>query len=312
MAGSILLAITGFDPSHWLESLERHLQGRRAVVLDGAAYQPAEISYAVVWKQRPAALENLPNLKAVFSIGAGVDHIFAGGHVPAVPIVRMVADDLTERMSEYVVWQVLDHHRKGALYRKQQAQKLWHEYRRQSAARNVVVGILGLGVLGTDAAIKLRHIGFDVAGWSRTPKLVDGVTCFDGRDGLATMLGMSDIVVCLLPLTAQTRGILSAELFDLCKPGSVLINAGRGGLQVEADIIAALDSGQLSAASLDVFQVEPLAAESPLWSHPHVTITPHAAATSDPAALIPPMVAQMDAHDRGEALTNLVDVSAGY
>ncbi|MEO1745338.1 MAG: glyoxylate/hydroxypyruvate reductase A [Pseudomonadota bacterium] len=316
-SGTILLAVTGFDPRVWQDHLASVAPEREIITDIADADDPADITYAVVWKQRPGVLNALPNLKAIFSIGAGVDHIFADANVPDVPIVRVVADDLTERMSEYVVWQVLDHHRKGPLYRRQQAEAHWREDRRQPAARDVTVGILGLGELGRDAATKLMALGFQVAGWSRTDRAMDGVVCHRGTDGLGPFLDVSDIVVCLLPLTEATKGILSKPLLTRMKRSgplgpAVLINAGRGGLQNEADILAALDNGWIGAASLDVFQTEPLPADSPLWRHPKVTITPHAAATSDPAALIPPIVAQMDAHDRGEPLKHLVDRAAGY
>ncbi|MEQ8401139.1 MAG: glyoxylate/hydroxypyruvate reductase A [Roseitalea porphyridii] len=314
--GAILLSVTGFDPAVWLEELKRQAPGRR-IVTEPDGDGDSSIRYAVVWKQRPGILNRLPNLAAIFSIGAGVDHIFKDPEVPDVPIVRAVADDLTERMSEYIVWQVLDHHRKGPRYRRQQADRVWNEDRMQPAARDVTVGILGLGLLGLDAARKLRVLGFNVAGWSRTAKTVDGVDTHAGEEGLDGFLAVSDIVVCLLPLTPATEGILSKPLFARMKRRgplgpATLINAGRGGLQNEADILAALENGWLGAASLDVFQTEPLPETSPLWTHPRVTITPHAAATSVPAALIPPMIAQMEAYERGEPLTNLVDRHAGY
>ena len=314
--GTILLSVTGFDPAIWAEEIKR-VAPDRPVVTESDGPEDASIRYAVVWKQRPGVLSRLPNLAAIFSIGAGVDHIFADPDVPEVPIVRAVADDLTERMSEYVVWQVLDHHRKGPRYRRQQAEKLWSEDRMQPAAGDVTVGILGLGVLGRDAAAKLGALGFNVAGWSRTAKSVEGVETYAGDAGLEGFLSVSDIVVCLLPLTPKTQGILSKPLFAKMKRRgplgpAMLINAGRGDLQNEADILAALENGWLGAASLDVFQTEPLAEASPLWSHPRVTITPHAAATSVPAALVPPMIAQMDGFERGEPLTNLVDRDAGY
>lgn len=314
--GTILLSVTGFDPAVWRQELRKQAPDR-TVITEPDGPQDPSIHYAIVWKQQPGILTKLPNLKAIFSIGAGVDHIFGDSTVPDVPIVRAVADDLTERMSEYVVWQVLDHHRKGPRYRRQQADKVWNEDRIQPAARDVTVGIMGLGVLGGDAAKKLKALGFAVAGWSRTPKSVDGVQTFSGEEGLGDFLAVSDIVVCLLPLTPQTHGILSKPLFARMKRRgplgpAILINAGRGGLQNEADIIAALENGWLGGASLDVFQAEPLPASSPLWTHPRVAITPHAAATSMPAALIPPMIAQMQALERGEPLTNLVDREAGY
>lgn len=314
--GTILLSVTGFDPATWRAELEKAAPDRKVVTEPAGANDP-DIEYAVVWKQRRGVLNGLPNLKAIFSIGAGVDHIFAEGELPDVPIVRAVADDLTERMSEYVAWQVLDHHRKGPLYRDQQARRLWHEDIMQPAARDVTVGVLGYGTLGRDAARKLRVLGFEVVGWSRREKTGEKIDVFTGDNGLNQFLAVADIVVCLLPLTPATHGILSAPLFDRMKKrgplgAPILINAGRGGLQKEADIIAALEDGRLGAVSLDVFETEPLPAESPLWNHPRVTITPHAAATSMPHALVPPMIEQMEAHDRGEPLRNVVDREAGY
>lgn len=314
--GKILLSMTGFDPADWRAALHEAAPDREIVERLKRADDP-DITYAVVWKQPPGVLTGLPNLKAIFSVGAGVDHIFGDETIPDVPIVRVVADDLTERMSEYVVWQVLDHHRKGGLYRTQQADRRWNEYRMQPPASAVTVGILGIGHLGRDAARKLRVMGFNVTGWSRTEKRIEGIETHHGEAGLDAFLAGADIVVCLLPLTPETRNILSAPLFAKMKArgplgAPILINAGRGGLQKEADILAALETRKLGAASLDVFETEPLPADSPLWSHPQVTVTPHAAAASEPSALIPPMVAQMDAHDRGEPLANLVDRDAGY
>lgn len=308
---SILLAVTGFDPVVWRDALAA-LAPQRTVVTDGEAYDRADVDYAIVWKQRPGALDNLPNLKAIFSIGAGVDHIFGAAQLPDVPIARAVAPDLTARMAEYVVWQVLDHHRLGPLYRRQQTAKIWHEDVRQPSASEVTVGIMGLGVLGMDAARKLQVLGFSVRGWGRTAKQPDGISYFRGEGQLNAFFSGCQMVVCLLPLTAETRGMLNASLFAAMDSNTVLINAGRGGLQVERDIIAALDSGKLAAASLDVFEAEPLPSESPLWHHPKVTITPHAAASSMPHALVPPIIEQISALERGEPLINLVDKTAGY
>lgn len=314
--GRILLALTGWTPEVWIKELAQAAPDR-AVTLEPEGEADPSIHYAVVWKQRPALLSKLPNLKAIFSLGAGVDHVFADPDLPDVPIVRVVSPDLTTRMSEYVVWQVLDHHRLGPRYRAQQANRIWYEDRDQKAAKDITIGIMGLGELGRDAAAKLRVLGFQVSGWSRTEKQVEGVTCHAGEAGLGPFLASADIFVVLLPLTPQTRNILSRDLFvRMSKRGPlgapVLINAGRGGLQNEADILSALGEGLLSAVTLDVLQQEPLDPESPFWSHPKVTITPHAAAASVPSSLIVPMVRQMDAHERGEPLSNLVDRKAGY
>ncbi|MBO0663196.1 glyoxylate/hydroxypyruvate reductase A [Jiella sp. MQZ9-1] len=312
---TILLSVTGFDPSRWWEALHLAAPDRR-IVVDPAAATGEPIDYAVVWKQPPGLLATLPNLKAIFSLGAGVDHILADRELPDVPVVRIVADDLKDRMSEYVVWRVLDHFRRGRAYRQQQAQKIWHE-RMQPAAKDVTVGIMGLGVLGIDAATKLGVLGFKLTGWSRSAKRVEGVETFAGTAGLAPFLGASDIVVVLLPLTSETRGIIGADLLSKLKRetplgGPVLINAGRGALQDEVAILAALDDERLMEASLDVFTVEPLPAESRLWSHPKVFVTPHAAALSDPDSLAPIIMRQIAAHERGEPLENVADRTAGY
>ena len=310
--GRILLAVTGFSPQRWYELLS----ATRKVTLEPDGPADPTITYAIVWKQRPNLLASLPNLRAIFSIGAGVDHIFTDPSLPKVPIVRIVADNLTQYMTEYVVWRVLDHHRQGMLYRAQQARKVWHEPP-QRPANDISVGIMGLGNLGRAAARALKSLGFNVNGWSRTEQAVEGVATFNGEKGLVPFLNTTDILVVLLPLTHATRGIVTYSLLRELRRrnglgGAVLINAGRGKLQSDADIHRALEDGTLKEASLDVFETEPLPAASPLWNHPRVFVTPHAAAMSDPNHLVKPMLEQMDAFERGDPLKNVVDVEAGY
>jgi glyoxylate/hydroxypyruvate reductase A len=310
--GRVLLSVQSFNPQRWYELLSQS----RKVVLEPEGPRDPSIQYAVVWKHRPGVLSMLPDLKIIFSIGAGVDHIFADPDVPDVPIVRVVADNLTQYMTEYVVWRVLDHHRQGLTYRSQQPRGIWHEPP-QPAADAVRVGIMGLGNLGHAAARALIALGFKVNGWSRTPRSMEGITTFHGADGLDPFLNATDILVSLLPLTPATRGMINYDLLgklnrDNALGGAFLINAGRGQLQKDADIVRALDDGLIKEASLDVFETEPLPATSPLWSHPKIFVTPHAAATSDPVHLVPPMLAQMDAFERGEKLLNVVDREAGY
>lgn len=311
-AGRILLSVTGMHPQRWYSLLST----KRSVVLEPDGPADPTIDYAVVWKQPQGLLARLPNLKAIFSIGAGVDHILADPELPDVPIVRVVAENLTQYMVEYVCWRVLDHQRHGILYREQQRGKIWHEPP-QPPANEVAVGIMGFGELGRAAAKALLALGFTVNGWSRRPKQMDGVAAFDGEEGLSQFLKATDILVVLLPLTPATEGIIDYSIFERLRRdgplgGPCLINAGRGKLQREADILQALEEGLLKEASLDVFEHEPLAPQSPLWTHPRVFVTPHAAASSDPAHLAPPMLAQMTAHERGEPLENLVDREAGY
>jgi glyoxylate/hydroxypyruvate reductase len=316
MKGGILFAATGWESGDWVSLLQESAPDRR-VFIDPDGRNDDSIHYAIVWKQPPGSLSTLKNLKVIFSLGAGVDHVFRDPEVPDVPIVRVVSDDLTSRMSEYVVWQVLDHHRMGHKYRQQQRHGIWLEDRSQPAARDIRVGMLGLGVLGKDAAQKLIALGFTVTGWSRSPQEIEGVCSWHGPGQLPEFLAGVDILVCLLPLTPATADILSMPLFQhMTKRGPLgapaLINAGRGGLQNEADILAALERGILSAVSLDVFQEEPLPADSPFWRHPKVTITPHAAAASDPLALVRPIVDQMKAFERGEPLRHVVDRKLQY
>jgi glyoxylate/hydroxypyruvate reductase len=236
--------------------------------------------------------------------------------LPAAPIVRVVDPDLTTRMSEWVVLQVLLHHRQFRRYERQQRQRVWAEDEGQPAARDVRVGILGLGVLGLDAARKLQALDFDVAGWSRTAKPIEGLATFHGADGLDALLARTDILVSLLPLTPETRGLFNASLFAKLRRdgriGPVLVNAGRGGLQVEADILSALETGVLKGASLDVFETEPLPADSPLWAREDVFISPHNAAVSEPNAVARYIAEQILEYERGGPLRNLVDRGRGY
>jgi glyoxylate/hydroxypyruvate reductase A len=313
---SVLIAVTNWDPAPWLGRLRDLLPGRAFATPETLA-DPAGVRYAMSWRHRPGALADLPNLRVIFSLGAGVDHVLADPLLPKTPIVRVVDPDLTARMSEWVVMQVLLHHRQFRRYDRQQAEKIWAEDETQPAAAEVRVGILGLGELGLDAARKLRMLGFDVAGWSRSRKSVPGLESFHGREGLDALLARSDILVCLLPLTPDTRGLLKASLFaELARDGRLggpfLINAGRGGLQVEADIVAALDAGVLKGASLDVFETEPLPVASPLWAHPNVFVSPHNAAVSAPGSIARYIAEQILAFERGEPLRNVVDRGRGY
>ncbi len=314
---TILLAIEpASEIPPWRERFAALLPGRRLVAAPEIGAR-GEIAYALSWRHRPGALAGLPNLKAIFSLGAGVDHLFSDPLLPDAPIVRVVDDDLTNRMSEWVVLHALLHLRQQRLYDRRQAESRWEEDLNQPAAKDVRVGVMGLGALGRDAARKLTIIGFDVAGWSRSEKRIEGLACFHGAAGLDAMLARTDILICLLPLTKETRGLLNARLFEKLARGGrlggpILLNAGRGGLQVEADIVAALDSGLLKAASLDVFEREPLPEDSPLWRHPRVSVSPHSAALSEPAAVARNIAAQINAYERGEPLKNLVDRARGY
>jgi glyoxylate/hydroxypyruvate reductase len=313
---SLLVAIRGWNETEWIDRFRR-LMPERPVVSATDDFDPQAIDYVACWKHAPGSLAKLSAVKVLFSLGAGVDHLVSDLALPDAPIVRMVDRDLTERMTEWVVWQCLDWLRQGKRYRRQQEASQWIDDRQQPAARDVRVGIMGLGVLGLDAADKLARLGFDVAGWSRSTKDVIGLQTFSGESGLSAFLARTDILVVLLPLTDETRGVLNARLFSgLARGGRlggpVVINAGRGGLQVEADILAALADGTLKGASLDVFETEPLPEASPLWRHPAVTVTPHNSAMSEPDAIAGAIVQQIRDLDRGLPLRNVVDRARGY
>src|SRR5262245_50895396 len=277
------------------------------------------IEYALTWWPQPGLLNGLPNLRLIVSVGAGVDHLFSDPDLPDVPIVRFVDPDLTGRMVEYIALHVLYHHRRMSEFRELQARKVW-KYLPEPAAHEVRVGLMGLGVLGAAAASALKGFGYRVRGWSRTAKSLDGVAGFAGPGELDAFLAETDILAVLLPLTPQTRATIDRRLIaklsrrgrDDRLPGPVLINAGRGGLQVDADILAALEVGELYAASLDVFEAEPLPHSSPLWSHPRVVVTPHNAAESAPAAIVHYTLRQIAAHRKGETLEHVVDPKRGY
>ena len=318
--GALALLVHGgtenWSPQRWKTRFDDVCRDRRVLMLPDAGFDPAEVHYAAVWKPRPGELACFPNLRVIFNLGAGVDALMADASLPNVPLVRVAVTDLTARMTEYVVLHVLMHHRQELYLRDSQREKRWAP-KHQWAAGAVTVGIMGLGTLGADAAEVLRRIGFRVVGWSRSPKRIDGVECFHGKAQLEPFLRQTDILVCLLPLTPDTTHILNRDLFAQLHRKSlmgapVLINAGRGGLQNEADILQCLDDGTLGAASLDVYATEPLPADSPFWSHPMVVLTPHNAADTDPDEISKYVALQIERYEAGGALENVVDRRRGY
>ena len=278
---------------------------------------PADIEYAAAWLPPPNVLKDLPNLKVIFSLGAGVDAILKDPTLPRdKPIVRVNDPDLTGRMAEYVVLHVLMHHRQQRRLDENQKRRVWDSFPTH-AAKGLSVGIMGMGVMGAESAMRLRDLGFRVAGWSRSPKAIPGVESFAGDGEFDAFLARTDVLVSLLPATPETDGIINrATIRKLSRKGPfgapIVINAGRGRQQVADDILAALDAGELHAATLDVFTVEPLPPESPLWTHPKVTVTPHCAADSDPETICAYVARQIATHKAGGPLENLVDLARGY
>jgi glyoxylate/hydroxypyruvate reductase A len=315
-SNAILVAVDGQSADDWVQQLRVHAPGRDIRRRPQESGDPADIAYACVWRAPHGLLAKFVNLKAIIALSAGVDHLLADPKLPAVPIARIVHPDLTMRMVEYIVLHVLMHHRHQRLYDAQQRERVWklHE---QPPASEVAVGIMGLGAIGMTAGKVLADIGFKVAGWSRTQKNAAGIESFYGEGGLDPFLNRTEILVCVLPATAATDGILNLRLFRQLKRdgalrGAYLVNAARGQVQIDADILAALAEGTLAGATLDVFPQEPLPASSPLWTHPQVTITPHNAGDISPRLLAREVIEQIERVERGEKLHHLVDRSVGY
>ena len=307
-----------FIPREVEDGLKGAFPGREVINLADPAHKSRDLSgidYAVVWKSDPDLFSRAPDLKVVFSGGAGVDHVLTLPDLPDVPLVRFVDRSLTTRMSEWVVMNCLMHLRQHRAYEARAKAHVWEDLSQPEAA-DVTVGVMGLGVLGQDAIRKLGVMGFRTIGWSRSKKVIGGVETFAG-DELDAFLGRTDFLVSLLPLTAETQSILNAGLIaKLSRNGPfgapVLINGGRGGSQVSADIITTLQSGALGGASLDVFEEEPLGSGSPFWDMDNVYVTPHVAASSDVKALFVHAEQQMDRFENGLPLEHLVDRKAGY
>jgi glyoxylate/hydroxypyruvate reductase A len=301
---NILFASQIEPADRWLPLLKAALP-KDDLVLDAQA----GVDVALVASPPPGTLERLRGAKLIQSLWMGVERLLADPALPrGVPLARLVDPGMVAAMSETVLAHTLDWHRRLYRYREQQPDARWHRYR-QYMASDHTVGLLGLGALGTDAARKLLALGFKVAGFSRRPKKVDGVEC---STDLSLVLSRSDVLVCLLPLTDKTKGILNLENLNKMKKGGGLVNVARGPHVVLPDLIAALDSGQLAHAWLDVFDEEPLPASSPLWKHPRVSITPHAAALTEPRTAVAAIAENVERVRRGEKPLNLVDREAGY
>jgi glyoxylate/hydroxypyruvate reductase len=309
---TVLLWTSADDPPDiWVPAL------RAAMPEDEVRVPPdlgdrSEIEYALVWKPKPGLLASLPNLRVIFSIGAGCDHILADPERPKhLPIVRMLDDNLTAMMTEWALLAVLYLHRFMPEYRQDQENEVWNR-RWPNWTRETGVGVLGLGAIGRDIAAKLSLLGFPVHGWSRTPHEVPGITCHHGPEGLAEMLPACRHLLCVLPLTAETRGIVNAELLSRLPAGAFVINLGRGGHAVDADLLAALDSGHIAGAFLDVFNDEPPPPGHRYWHHPKVVMTPHIAGEIVPRSAAATVVANIRRHQRGEPLRGVLDLDLGY
>lgn len=272
---------------------------------------PTDIKYLAAW-QAPEDLQTLlPNLQVLFALSAGVDQLDLSRIPPSLPVVRLLDPGITQGMCEYASFAVLGLHRDMLRYRQQQIARCWQAHLLQPAHKRRV-GVMGLGTQAQQILATLQPLGFALKGWARSAHRIAGVECFAGREQLPAFLSQCDIVMCVLPLTEQTRGILNRELFRQLPRGAALINMGRGGHLVEEDLLEALDSGQLSGAVLDVVQKEPASADHPFWDHPQILLTPHIAAMTQPESAFGVLLENIRCFERGEPMTGQIDRNKGY
>lgn len=296
----------------WLQKLRAAMPQERIVSFrDLQAEDLAKIEIAIVANPDPAEIARLPNLKWIHSLWAGVERLVSELGNSALPIVRLVDPQLSRTMAEAVLAWTYYLFRDMPEYAQLQKERTWQQlpYRRPDA---VTVGLLGLGALGAAAAFRLQDAGFNVAGWSRSPKVLNGVETFSGDDGLEAMLRKTDILVCLLPLTQDTQGMLNGKYFSLLPQGASLINFARGKIVVTPELIAALDSGHLRHAVLDVFETEPLPVEDALWHHPKITVLPHISAPTDADTAAAIVAGNIAEYRRSGQLPATVDIARGY
>jgi glyoxylate/hydroxypyruvate reductase A len=272
----------------------------------------ADIEVVLAWKPPPGLIASFPNLRLIVSLGMGVDHLLADDRLPAgVPIVRIMDDGLVGQMSEYAIYWTLRHHRDIDKYAASQRAKLWKPEDFVDTIHRRI-GVLGLGTIGQDTASKIAALGFPTAGWSRTQKSLPGIETFHGADGLKKLLARSDILINVLPLTRDTRGILNAATFAALPRGAYLINMARGGHVDDEALLAALDSGHISGAVLDVFNTEPLPPDHPYWKHPRVQVTPHIAGATNLRTASPGVIENIKRIRAGQPLIHTVDPKTGY
>ena len=273
---------------------------------------PNDVEFVLTWNHPRGELKKYSRLKCIASMGAGVDHILRDPNLPRdIPVTRLVDPSMAQSMSEYVVTNVLNYCRHMHIYWENQSQGRWAP-RIQRQIRNECVGIMGLGQLGAFTASRLNRMGFPVVGWRRTPQKLDGIDTFFGEAQMDTFLNQVTILVCMLPLTPHTQGILNHDTFNKLQPGSFVINVARGEHLVETDLLEALETDQLAGACLDVFRKEPLPPDHPFWHHPKIRVTPHISSLTNPAAVVPQIVENYRRMIAGQPLLNVIDIEQGY
>ena len=295
-------------PAPWVDALQAAFPSAEV-----AAWAPGapHADYAVVWAPPQQLLDEQPQLKAVFNIGAGVDALLPLRIPQHTLLVRLDDAGMSVQMAEYVCQAVIRHVRELDVYEQATREGKW-SYRKPRERADFPVGVMGLGVLGSRVARALQHFEFPVRGWSRSPRPIEGVQCFAGDGEFDAFLAASRILVCLLPLTAQTEDILNRKTLGRLQPGGFLINVARGAHLVEDDLLALLDSGQLAGATLDVLRQEPPAPDHPFWRHPKITLTPHTSARTERDASVAQIAGKIRALERGEPVAGVVDRVRGY
>lgn len=305
---SLAIISPGRDPKIWIDALSKSDPNLEIQVYPDIS-SPEKVEMALLWQHPPGYLKTLPNLKLISSLGAGVDHILSDSAVPEdMPIVRIVDEKLTWSMTNYVIMGVLNFHRQLTRYQDDQKKKVWDMSNPEIPVR---IGVMGVGALGGDVLDKLSYMGFDVVGFGFSEKS-DFPYPYFSKNQLPEFLGQINVLVCLLPLTQETEGILNRRLFETCKPGTYLINVARGKHLVEEDLIPAIDAGQLSGALLDVYRTEPLPEDHPFWEENRIQLTPHIASVTNPQAAAPQIVDNFRRLKSKQPLNNLVNRAKGY
>jgi glyoxylate/hydroxypyruvate reductase len=304
----IIFSATQTKPQPWVDALRAEFPGAQV-----DEWQPgaAPADYAVVWRPPQQLFDEQPRLKGIFNTGAGVDALLRMKLPQGVPLVRIDDGGMAVQMAEYVCHAVIRHFREFDAYDEDMRAHRW-AFRRPRRREEFPVGIMGLGVLGQRVASAVAGFDFPVRGWSRTPREVDGMQCFAGAEQFDAFLAATKVLVCLLPLTAETENIMNRDTLARLMPGGYVINVARGPHLVEQDLLELLDSGHLAGATLDVFRTEPLPPEHPFWAHPKVTVTPHTSARTLRDESVAQIAGKIRRLERGEPIAGVVDPNRGY
>lgn len=310
MVKVIVATASTADTRCWRDAIQAAMPECEVLAWEPGA-EETSARYAAVWSPPDAFFQTETKLQAVFNLGAGVDHLLSLPSLPAVPLLRLEDAGMAPQMAEYVIYNLARLTRGFDTYDAQQRRASWNPL---SAVRHAdwPVGVMGLGKLGSHVAAAVAAVGYPVAGWARSPRPSSGLVTFHGKNQLGDFLSRTRVLVNLLPLTPETAGIINADLLSRLRPGAVVINIARGGHVVDTDLLAALDSGNVQAAVLDVFNQEPLPAHHPYWSHPKVRVTPHVSAITLEEDAVRQISERIRKLERGEPVGGVVDRVTGY